>query len=146
VYDNLRLALLHVVPRAELDGAIAKAIGAFPILGQRRKQLAGTLSGGEQQMLSLARVLAAPPRLLVADELSLGLAPIVVDVIFDSLERARTEGVSVLLIEQYVDRALAFADEATILRRGRVAWTGKSADASDELLEEYLGGERGEVG
>ncbi|HXY93464.1 MAG TPA: ATP-binding cassette domain-containing protein, partial [Acidimicrobiia bacterium] len=145
VLDNVRLSLLHVVRSSERGDAVDRAFAAFPQLADRRRQLAGTLSGGEQQMLGLARILAAPPRLLVADELSLGLAPLVVDLIFESLERARTEGVSVLLIEQYVDRALAFADQVTILRRGRVGWQGPSAEANDALLEEYLGGERGEL-
>lgn len=145
VLDNLRLALMHLVPANDRASAVDRAFEAFPQLAARRRQLAGTLSGGEQQMLSLARVLAAPPRLLVADELSLGLAPIVVDLIFDSLARVRKEGVSVLLIEQYVDRAIAFADEVTILRRGRVGWSGPAKDASESLLEEYLGGERGEI-
>ena len=142
VLDNVRLGLLHVLPRAEQPAAIERAFEAFPRLADRRRQLAGTLSGGEQQMLSLARVLAVPPKLLVADELSLGLAPLIVDLIFESLERTRGEGVSVLLIEQYVDRALAFADEAVILRRGRVGWHGAASDATEELLEEYLGGDR----
>lgn len=145
VLDNLRLTLLHMVPPTDRGAALERAFAAFPQIADRRRQLAGTLSGGEQQMLSLARILAAPPRLLVADELSLGLAPLVVDVIFESLERARSEGVSVLLIEQYVDRALAFADEVVILRRGRVGWKGASADANEALLEEYLGGERGDI-
>ena len=93
-------------------------------------------------MLALARVLAAPPKLLIADEMSLGLAPLMVDLVFESLARARDEGVTVLLIEQFVERALGFADEAVdpAPRARRLA--GRSArDAGDELLAEYLGGE-----
>jgi branched-chain amino acid transport system ATP-binding protein len=109
------------------------------VLGQRRKQPAGTLSGGEQQMLALARVLAAPPRLLIADEMSLGLAPLMVDVVFDGLRRAREGGVTVLLIEQYVDRALEFADRALVMQRGQIAWSGPAAEAHDAALAGYLG-------
>jgi branched-chain amino acid transport system ATP-binding protein len=139
VLDNLRIRLRRAVPRSERDAALDRALELFPVLAERRRQGAGTLSGGEQQMLSLARVLAAPPRLLVADEMSLGLAPKMVDLVFESLERARREGVAVLLVEQFVERALEFADRAVILRRGRVAWEGAAADARSELVTEYLG-------
>jgi branched-chain amino acid transport system ATP-binding protein len=139
VIDNLRAMLRHAVPAAERSEALDRAVETFPVLGQRRRQAAGTLSGGEQQMLALARVLAAPPRLLIADEMSLGLAPLMVDVVFDGLHRARERGVTVLLIEQYVDRALAFADEALVMQRGRVAWSGPAADAHDAVLAGYLG-------
>ncbi|MFM8302745.1 MAG: ABC transporter ATP-binding protein, partial [Actinomycetota bacterium] len=101
----------------------------------------GTLSGGEQQMLALSRVLAAPPKLLIDDEMSLGLAPKMVDLVFESLLRIRDEGVTVLLIEQFVERALGFADDAVILRHGLVGWNGRAGDAGSELLAEYLGGE-----
>ena len=123
--------------RAALDHAFEM----FPILAERRRQQAGTLSGGEQQMLTLARVLAAPPKLLIADEMSLGLAPLMVDLVFESLVKARDEGVTVLLIEQFVERALGFADEAVILRHGLVGWHGHANQAGSELLAEYLGGE-----
>jgi branched-chain amino acid transport system ATP-binding protein len=111
----------------------------FPVLGERRKQPAGTLSGGEQQMLALARVLVAPPALLVADEMSLGLAPRMVDVVFDALGRAKAAGVTIVLVEQYVERALAFADTALLLRRGEVAWSGPASDAAAEVRSSYLG-------
>ncbi|MFO7589875.1 MAG: ATP-binding cassette domain-containing protein, partial [Acidimicrobiia bacterium] len=139
VIDNLRVRLRHAVPRSERSSALDRALELFPVLAERRRQDAGTLSGGEQQMLSLARVLAAPPRLLIADEMSLGLAPKLVDVVFEGLARARAEGVTVLLVEQYVERALDFADDAVILSRGRVAWEGPTSDARSELLTEYLG-------
>jgi len=139
VIDNLRAMLRYAVPRAERDAALARAVEVFPVLGERRTQNAGTLSGGEQQMLSLARVLAAPPRLLIADEMSLGLAPKMVDVVFDSLARARESGVTVLLVEQYVERALAFADDAVVMRQGQVAWAGPAHDAHDQVLASYLG-------
>jgi len=139
VIDNLRMMLRHAVPRGERDAAVERAVDVFPVLGQRRRQRAGTLSGGEQQMLALARVMAAPPRLLVADELSLGLAPLMIDLVFDTLTRAREAGVSMLLIEQYADRALAFADRAVILRRGEVIWEGGTSEAREHMVAGYLG-------
>ncbi len=140
VLENLRVRLRYAVPAGERRAALDRALAAFPLLAERRRQPAGTLSGGEQQMLSLARVLAAPPRLLIADEMSLGLAPIVVELVFDALTLARREGVTVLLIEQYVQRALDFADRAVILRRGQVAWHGPTSEAGGELVAGYLGG------
>jgi branched-chain amino acid transport system ATP-binding protein len=139
VIDNLRAMLRYAVPKGERDDAVARAIELFPLLGRRRKQAAGTLSGGEQQMLSLARVLAAPPKLLVADEMSLGLAPMMVDLVFESLGRAKAAGVTVLLVEQYVERALDLADDAIVLLQGSVAWSGAAADAHAAALESYLG-------
>jgi branched-chain amino acid transport system ATP-binding protein len=139
VLDNLKVRLRYAVPRAERSAVLDRALETFPVLAERRRQQAGTLSGGEQQMLGLARVLAAPPRLLIADEMSLGLAPRLVDVIFDALARARAEGVTVMLIEQYVERALGFADEAVILRRGGLVWRGSARDAGAELVAGYLG-------
>jgi branched-chain amino acid transport system ATP-binding protein len=139
VLENLRVRLRYAVPRAARVGALDRAFETFPILAERRRQQAGTLSGGEQQMLSLARVLAAPPRLLIADEMSLGLAPQLVDAVFDALIQARDEGVAVVLVEQYVERALAFARDAVILRRGRLVWSGPAADAATELVAGYLG-------
>jgi branched-chain amino acid transport system ATP-binding protein len=139
VHENLRLRIRHAVPRRERSAALERAFDFFPVLKERRRQHAGTLSGGEQQMLSLARVLTAPPRLLIADEMSLGLAPKLVDLVFESLTKARAEGVTVVLIEQYVERALAFADDAVILSRGRIAWQGAASEARAELVSEYLG-------
>ena len=141
VKDNLWAQLRFSLPRAQRKEAYERAIDMFPVLADRRTQAAGTLSGGEQQMLALARVLAASPKLLIADEMSLGLAPLIVDLVFESLQQARDNGVTVLLIEQFVERALAFADDAVVLRHGLVGWQGAAADAGDELLAEYLGGE-----
>ncbi len=139
VIDNLRVAVRHAGSRAEREAAIGRAVDLFPILGRRQHQRAGSLSGGEQQMLSLGRALAVQPKLLIADEMSLGLAPLVVDMVFDSLERVRQAGISVLLIEQFVHRALAMADDCVILSRGRVGWTGRAVEAGPELLDRYLG-------
>jgi branched-chain amino acid transport system ATP-binding protein len=139
VEENLRVALSGV-PKAERATAIEGAIELFPVLGERRRQTAGTLSGGEQQMLSLARVLTRRPRLLIADEISLGLAPLIVEEVFGGLQRVIELGVSVILIEQFVHRALAIADRCYVLRRGRVVWSGETAEAGADLLEFYLGG------
>jgi len=139
VLDNLRARLRHATTSNRRVEALDRAFELFPILAERREQRAATLSGGEQQMLALARVLAVPPRVLIADEMSLGLAPLVVNTIFDGLETARREGVTIVLIEQFIDRALAFSDRAVILRRGEVAWQGPAAAAGPEVLSAYLG-------
>jgi branched-chain amino acid transport system ATP-binding protein len=139
VDENLRVAL-QGVPKAERPAAFERAIELFPVLGERRRQTAGTLSGGEQQMLSLARVLTRQPRLLIADEISLGLAPLVVEEVFAGLQRVIQLGVSVILIEQFVHRALEIADRCHVLRRGRLVWSGEASEAGTELVEHYLGG------
>jgi branched-chain amino acid transport system ATP-binding protein len=144
VEENLRVALSGV-PKGERAAAIEGAIELFPVLGERRRQTAGTLSGGEQQMLSLARVLTRRPRLLIADEISLGLAPLIVEEVFAGLQRVIELGVSVILIEQFVHRALAIADRCYVLRRGRVVWSGGTSEAGADLLELYLGGSNPDV-
>jgi branched-chain amino acid transport system ATP-binding protein len=139
VLDNLRMAVAAVEGRQARREAIDRAMEIFPVLADRRRQLACLLSGGEQQMLSLARVLVTSPLLLIADEMSLGLAPKMVDLVFDGLTRARQEGVAVIMIEQYVHRALVYADDCLVLERGEVAWTGPAGAAGDEVLRHYLG-------
>ncbi|MQW77611.1 ATP-binding cassette domain-containing protein [Nocardioides sp. dk4132] len=138
VMDNLRMALA-AEKGIDKNAALAHAFEIFPVLGNRRRQLAGTLSGGEQQMLSLARALMIDPKVVIADEMSLGLAPRLVDVVFDGLERARDKGVAVIMIEQFASRALEFADDALILQRGTLAWSGPASEVGDELTRSYLG-------
>ena len=111
----------------------------FPRLGERRTQLAGTLSGGEQRMLSLSRVLVEKPRLLIADELSLGLAPLVVDEVYRTLETIRSSGTALLLVEQHVHHALAIADDAIVMTKGEVAYSGPVSELGD-LQARVLGG------
>jgi ABC-type branched-subunit amino acid transport system ATPase component len=139
VIDNLRMAARVETGRKNRRDAVELALEIFPGLADRRNQTAGLLSGGEQQMLSLARALATNPKLIIADEMSLGLAPLVVDLVFDGLARARTTGVTVIMIEQYVHRALAFADHCLVLQRGTIAWQGNANDAQNEILRHYLG-------
>jgi len=138
VVDNLRMAVAQE-RRGERATAIDRAIEMFPVLGQRRTQRAGSLSGGEQQMLALARALAIPPRLIIADEMSLGLAPIVAESVFQSLTEAAKRGITIVLIEQFVRRALALADRCVILTRGSVGWSGPATEAHQEVLNRYLG-------
>jgi len=90
-------------------------------------------------MLALARALAVEPKLIIADEMSLGLAPLMVDQVFESLERVRADGITIILIEQFIHRALAFADDCVILTRGTVGWRGPASAAGTEVLEQYLG-------
>jgi branched-chain amino acid transport system ATP-binding protein len=141
VEDNLRICLRRAGPRRALNERMESAFEAFPVLAQRRNQQAGTLSGGEQQMLSLTRVLVGKPRLVIADELSLGLAPLVVNAMFQGLGRARDEGTTVILIEQFAHKALEFADRCLIFQRGRLSWEGPAADAKGQVLSRYLGTE-----
>jgi len=138
VVDNLRMACGQL-KRGERAEAIDRAIEMFPVLGVRRMQRAGSLSGGEQQMLALARALAVTPTLIIADEMSLGLAPMVAEQVFQSLDQARQNGITIVLIEQFVHRALALADTCMILSRGRVGWSGPADEAQQEVLDRYLG-------
>lgn len=130
VQENLTLSIRRIVGRAGLPDALDRAYGFFPVLGVRRNQAAGTLSGGEQRMLSMARVLVEVPKVLIADELSLGLAPKVVDVLYASLDRLRGEGTALLIVEQQVGHALELADRVAVLGHGTVEWTGPSTDAA----------------
>jgi branched-chain amino acid transport system ATP-binding protein len=136
VRDNLILQS----PKGKEAATIAYAVDSFPALATRLKQTAGSLSGGEQQMLALVRTVASEPKIVVVDEASLGLAPIIVDRIFETLARIVAAGVSVLLVEQYVTRALALADSACLLNRGEVVFTGPAGDLkADEIFERYFG-------
>jgi branched-chain amino acid transport system ATP-binding protein len=141
VEDNLRMGAFT---RHDADGVaqdMEAVYGYFPILRERRAQEAGQLSGGQQQMLAIGRSLMARPALLLLDEPSLGLAPIVVDQIFELLERLRREGTTILLVEQNVHRALEIADRAYVLASGRVESHGEAAAlrASAEIERAYLG-------
>jgi branched-chain amino acid transport system ATP-binding protein len=139
VQENLRMAVRRVGSPDQRKSAIDHAYDLFPPLADRRSQRAGTLSGGEQQMLALARALAVPPKLIIADEMSLGLAPLVVNAVFESIEQAAKTGVTIVLIEQFVHRALGLASQCVILKQGSVAWTGPSENARQEVLDRYLG-------
>jgi len=137
VEENLTLDFRRNLGRTGVSAGLERAYELFPRLGERRKQLAGTLSGGEQRMLALARVLVRPPRLLVVDELSLGLAPLIVDEVYANLEKVRQTGTTMLIIEQYVGHALRIADAAVLLQHGEVVYDGPSAelgDVSERLL------------
>ena len=125
--------------RAGERAALDEAYALFPRLGERRNQAAGTMSGGEQRMLSLARVMVERPRLLIADELSLGLAPIVVDETYRTLEQIRDAGTTLLIVEQHVHHALAIADDAVVLVKGEVAYAGPVSELGD-LQARVLGG------
>ena len=138
VTENLRMAVA-TLPRKERKEAIERGFEIFEPLAARRRQAAGLLSGGEQQMLSLARALILTPRLIIADEMSLGLAPKMVDLVCGSLQRARQAGLSLILIEQLVHRALALADSCVVLQRGASVWSGPAGAAKDEVLHRYLG-------
>jgi branched-chain amino acid transport system ATP-binding protein len=127
--------------KGEEPAAIAKAVEAFPILGRRIGQLAGTLSGGEQQMLAMASAYLREPRLILIDEASLGLAPRIVDQIFAFMERIASEGAALLMVDQFAARALAMADQAYVLSRGSITYAGSpSALSEQELVKHYLGG------
>jgi branched-chain amino acid transport system ATP-binding protein len=138
VRDNLQMAVA-TLPRSERREAVERAVESFPRLGERLRQVAGSLSGGEQQMLSVARALAVSPRLIIADELSLGLAPRAVDAVFEALTVAMSAGTAILLIEQFVERAMELAGSCIILQRGVVRWSGQATDVAAEVLDRYLG-------
>ena len=137
VEENLELTFRQTLGKSGMGAALARAYDAFPRLAERRSQLAGTLSGGEQRMLSLAKVLASPPRLLIVDELSLGLAPIAIDLVFRTLREVRDAGTALLVIEQHVGRALELADHVVLLSKGEVRQQGP-ADEMAEVASQLL--------
>jgi branched-chain amino acid transport system ATP-binding protein len=139
VASNLSMARATAEPGIDL---VARAVELFPPLRDRLGQLAGTLSGGEQQMLAMARALVAKPRLLMLDEISMGLAPIVVRQLFDAVRAMKASGATVLLVEQYVQAALELADYVYVLDKGRTAEVGEPGDVREAgLATSYLGGQ-----
>jgi branched-chain amino acid transport system ATP-binding protein len=140
VRENLQMAT-YATEVDDRDAMLDQAVAMFPVLGDRLSQQAGTLSGGEQQMLALARAFAARPKLLMLDEISMGLAPRVTQQLFGAIREAAEGGLSMLLIEQYVDAALELADYGYVMEKGRILDMGEPADlrASGALNAAYLG-------
>jgi branched-chain amino acid transport system ATP-binding protein len=138
VRENLEMAVASL---AHVEDPIAEGAALFPVLGTRLRQMAGSLSGGEQQMLALARALMARPSLLMVDEISMGLAPIIVNQLFDALRTLTAKGTSLLVVEQYVETALELADYVYVMEKGCVVDVGESADMrTTGLASSYLGG------
>ena len=117
-----------------------QAFARFPVLGERRRQLAGTLSGGEQQMLALSRALVSNPEILLLDEISMGLAPLIVTSLYEVVAQLAASGITVLVVEQFARTALAVADYAAVMTQGRITAIGEPADVEDVVQEAYLGG------
>ena len=136
VRENLWMATHSGTPLKEIEEI---AFARFPQLGQRRRQLAGTLSGGEQQMLAMARALATNPALLLLDELSMGLAPIVVEQLYEIVAQVAHDGVSILVVEQFARAVLGIVDWVGIMLRGRISNFGTPAAMETELSTAYLG-------
>ena len=129
-------------PNTEIDGSLEDVFNRFPRLKEREKQIAGTLSGGEQQMLAMGRALMSKPKLLMLDEPSMGLAPILVEQIFDIIKELHEAGTTILLVEQNAQMALSIADRAYVLGTGMITMSGAAADvlADDRVRAAYLGG------
>ena len=143
VEENLILGATIRKDRAAVRADIERELQRFPILGERLKQPAGYLSGGEQQQLAIARALVSRPRLLLLDEPSLGLAPQLVDLVFETIEDLRRAGITTLLVEQNATRAIALADRAYVMRTGRIVRSGTADELGGgaDLAAEYLGEE-----
>jgi len=144
VEDNLVLTFREVFGRRGTKAKLEQAYELFPRMGERRRQLAGTLSGGEQRMLSLARVLVRGPKLLITDELSLGLAPVIIDEVYETLGTIRDSGCSLMIVEQHVHQALTLADQVVVLAKGRVVLSGTREEMGD-LSEKLLPAVHGEI-
>ena len=137
VRENLLMATQVGVPMDRIEDT---AFVQFPNLSSKRKQLAGTLSGGEQQMLALARAFATEPKILLLDELSLGLAPIVVGQLYDKVRELASGGLSILLVEQFARTALPIADSAAVVLQGVIAYQGLPQEMEEALSASYMGG------
>ncbi|MBK8904402.1 MAG: ABC transporter ATP-binding protein [Anaerolineaceae bacterium] len=141
VEENLEMGAFHRTDKAGIKADIEKSYQMFPRLGERRTQLAGTMSGGEQQMLAVTRALMAKPRLLLMDEPSMGLAPVLVDVIFEAIETINQEGMTILLVEQNAHMALQVANRGYVLQTGQIVLTDKAAVLQKDptVQKAYLG-------
>ncbi len=140
VRENLEMGA-YSRPKEEIEASLADVFQRFPRLKEREKQIGGTLSGGEQQMLAMARALMSKPKLLMLDEPSMGLAPILVDQIFGIISELHASGVTILLVEQNAQMALSVADRAYVLETGKITMSGPAADLlqNDDVRKAYLG-------
>ncbi|MGH8996715.1 MAG: ATP-binding cassette domain-containing protein, partial [Acidimicrobiales bacterium] len=134
VQENLELSFARWLGPGSVGAALERTFAGFPMLADRRRQRAGTLSGGQQRLLSLAKVLGDSPKVLVADELSLGLSPAAADDVYAQLRALHATGTALLVIEQVTERVLALADRAAVLDRGAVAFDGAPAEAAPVLV------------
>ncbi len=141
VLDNLKLGAFTRKDKDGIAADLSKIYERFPRLEERKTQIAGTLSGGEQQMLAMGRALMSKPRIIVMDEPSMGLSPIFVSEIFDIIESIRKDGMTVLLVEQNAKKALAIADRAYVLETGKITLSGKASDLlnDEKVRKAYLG-------
>jgi branched-chain amino acid transport system ATP-binding protein len=142
VFPNLTVRdnILIQAAGGDLDEAIEKAVSAFPVLGEKLRLPAGSMSGGQQQMLAVTRAYVTSPAYVLLDEVSMGLAPVVVDEIFEFLGKLAGSGCALLLVEQYVTRALELADYVCLMNRGRIDFAGEPGELdSTRLMEQYLG-------
>ncbi len=141
VYENLMLGAYTVKDRSQIKKDLDNIYSLFPRLAERRTQMAGMLSGGEQQMLAMGRALMSHPKLLMLDEPSMGLAPILVSQVFDMIKHLNETGTTILLVEQNAEKALAIADRAYVIETGSIMLSGTGAElaASEKVREAYLG-------
>ena len=141
VYDNLMLGAYTRKDKNEIAKTLEMEYERFPRLEERKKQIAGTLSGGEQQMLAMGRALMSKPRIILMDEPSMGLSPLFVNEVFDIIKKISASGTTVLLVEQNAKKALSISDRAYVLETGKIALTGKASDLinDDKIKKAYLG-------